>query len=289
MLKKIIGLSIIILLSFIVTKLQSQQINPNSQPISQKENQSKDNKKVRKNQDNTPTTSLIIQKTTPTQTLQEGTSNKNSNSQNNSNKWRDIFHNPVDVFTGIIAIFTILLVMAGLWQVAANRKAAKEQLRAWIGINNINGPAIIGKPLDIVIEFINVGKTPATDVLIYAHAEPFDEFNFPDFDKKYVVNEKIGSIAILIPKVPQFCKLSASNNQPIGNVQVERISSGTQIIFVQGFVKYKDVFKYSHWLTFCYYLETDRKSYTAYKEHNEIDKDVCFLCRFFSRRNQPPT
>ncbi len=161
---------------------ESQQAKPNDQTIEQKANQTKANEKISNHQNSDTAEALPLQKTTAPIDLKKTTSDKGNYSQHNPKKWGDVLNNPVDVFTGVIAFFTILLVAAGFYQAAVTRSTTRKQLRAYVFIDTIDITNIIPPPPStelppgswvyqpdfgplafIVIK--NTGQTPAYGVL----------------------------------------------------------------------------------------------------------------------------
>ncbi len=140
--------------------------------------------------------------------------------------------------------------------------------RAWIGITKIDGGPVIGKPTVIDIGLQNTGRTPAINTYSIAYADIIGLNDTPDFSKEMA--RKGG------PVVPnQVCRLmpKANNGTPLDVIDLMKLRDGTKRLFIHGIFKYDDIFGYHHWITFCYFINSDMITYTTYKEHNEIDNN----------------
>ena len=116
--------------------------------------------------------------------------------------WRAVWNDPTSVFTGIIAVFTIFIFGAALWEVFASNRASERQLRAYVSatFTNINtmhlGGALAQAQMSldkelfgavcwgVSVELTNHGQTPAYDVQYFISVLAADnplpaDMNFP--------------------------------------------------------------------------------------------------------------
>lgn len=190
--------------------------------------------------------------------------------------WRD--WNPIEKFTFCIAVFTcIYSVFAALqWcemkrSVDITDNSFRGDQRAWIGITSINGMAEIGKPLNVTIGFKNTGRTPAKNIDSAAVQEPVPPNGVPNFTLEDSVIRQ--SKPIIPPQGEFIVPLNTSTNKPLDDKAFKAITSKEIIVYIHGILKYDDIFDRHHWITYCFYLTPDGKSYDAYKEHNDMDSD----------------
>lgn len=173
----IILFGIIFLLILIAPSYQAKGYQQESQksPLVNDGHKTEDNKGI-SNEEASDTgrqfPALPIKHFVPGHSLQNEREDKAGQGQTSNENWRRILKNPTSIFTGILAIFTIGLVVVGWFQFAAIRNTAKRQLRAYvfpeiIDIDNVEEPspnhAPEGPP-SITIKTKNSGQTPAYDV-----------------------------------------------------------------------------------------------------------------------------
>lgn len=252
MLRKIIASIILILLFLIAVSAESQQPKPNKQAVEQKANQSNDDKKIGNTKDyGADNTRILTGQTTipinppPPPDLQKTTQDKCYYcNQNPKEGWVDILRNPVAVFTGIIAIFTILLVVAGFRQVAISRDIAIRQLRAYINVKsasiyNVTGP--IGPQIHIM--FDNFGQTPAYDVI------DISQVCFLEFPLKSILDsDSLGGNGLSLPPgksvIPPGGGYDKIDNlgRSLIPMEIASLKAVKTAIYVHGKITYKDTF-----------------------------------------------
>ncbi len=269
--KLLFGTLFLILFSVIASNPESQQLKPYYQTIKQKSDQTKEDKNISDTQKSNSANTLSLQATSPTPELKKTTNNKGTYSQDNSyKKWRDIKNSPVDVFTGIIAIFTILLVTAGFYQVFIARVATRKQLRAYVFIDTIDVVNIIAPPPETILPpgswiyqsalgplaFIaikNSGQTPAYGVLNWGEI-CFREFPltsvlpYGDRNALSLIRTKLaippGGKTIKNIRIPQ----------PLSDDEIAKLRAGTHAIYVYGDIVYKDIFGKKRFTNFRYFI-----------------------------------
>jgi hypothetical protein len=272
---KLIGLIFLVLLSVISASAQSQQ--PHQGTVKQKINHSENNNKISNPQNNDTTKPTHLQQSASSHNLQETTDNKSTFCQTNPKRWREILNNPVDVFTGIIAFFTIILVIAGFRQVAISRNTAIRQLRAYIFIDSIgikDVDANFNPKTTIVIK--NSGQTPAYDLSGIAGID-FREYPLAsDFDPLFIDPNSHIPTSHIPPGGTAIFRLT--HNELLTPVKISQLNDGTHAIYVAVKIIYKDAFgkrRFTRFLGF-HNRSTARhprhlSSLAPYSEGNEAD------------------
>lgn len=257
MLKISYSIIILILLSALAVNAELQQSIPNNKPIEQKTNQPQNNEKISTPQNNNSTKTPPFQKTNPPPNLQKETPDNSNYSQDESKKrWENIFNNPVDVFTGIVAIFTILLVLAAGWQVAVNITATRRQLRAYVFIDTIDVGNVFGAPpppiegqtavpvgpwifnpgtgpgAAIVIK--NSGQTPAYNVV---HTGYIGIFEYPNPIFPTPPESKFRTVLAMPPDGKTNKVIGMTH--PLTPEEIDNLIAGTHAIYVYGNIIYK--------------------------------------------------
>lgn len=159
-------------------------------------------------------------------------------------------------------------------------ETARIDQRAWIGgITITTKPATpqIGEVLSIEVTIRNVGKTPAKQVEGHVVVEPVASGASPKFEYAGDLSIKLG---LLQPNTDYLAILyparSASTGQPApltGEVY-SALQKGESRLYVHGRLDYRDIFKRSHWTTFCYSLRPPQFAFwDACAEHNDSDDE----------------
>lgn len=161
---------------------------------------------------------------------------------------------------GITAWAVLLTLYAIVWQAWETRKAAeaavaqvanaektsKQQLRAYLGIAESVARFNMGVGLVTELHVSNSGQTPAYDVTMWSHASVR---SYPHGDP---VPPPPGgppkSVSILSPQGTPF--LMNSNPVPITPEIAQAISTPNTAYFVQGQIRYLDIFKDVHVLNY---------------------------------------
>jgi hypothetical protein len=164
-------------------------------------------------------------------------------------------------------------------------KAAKASTRldqrAWVSAMEVVGTPTIGSPLEIQVNIQNFGKTFAYELktvgAVYEQKRgilsSFGSLGSdqPPYDAEI---EKVGgtgdgSRSLLPPTGSSSISLRVPlRKEPVDEEYLSRIKAGTIKIYVFGKLTYRDVFGEPHWLTYCYWLDTDLvyKSNTSYND-----------------------
>jgi hypothetical protein len=149
--------------------------------------------------------------------------------------WKD---ETLVVFTIILALSTIFLWVATRDLVNGAEKTAKQQLRAYVGVAGIDIKKVIANERPVIsLAIQNFGQTPAYGVHYWLDSIVAEKdavrlkFDAQTFSGKSVLNPgdnfRIISTAV----------------KPLTSVQVDQVLADTQRIFLQGEIRYWDVFK----------------------------------------------
>lgn len=267
MLRNLIFLIFSILFFVIAVNAESQQIKTDHQAIEQNATQAKGNEKI-----SNAIKLFPLQPAIPPKDLQKTTNNKSTFSQNDSEKrWSDVINNPVDVFTGTIAFFTILLVAAGFYQATVTRAATRKQLRGYVFVEtmdvlNVTGnppPPIPGQPPPQVgpwryrpdigpaamIVIKNSGQTPAYDVVHYGNICLREYQPSPDLPPQHYIPT---ATKVAMPpdgKTSKFVNML----QPLTNEEIDQLRIGTHALYFYGKITYKDIFGKKRFTNFRYF------------------------------------
>lgn len=178
--------------------------------------------------------------------------------------------------TVAIAVITYLYAGYAFEQVAQMKEAVKTQIaqnkldqRAWMGITKVTGNMEIGKPIIIIIEFRNVGKTPAKKVTSSPVIVATEVRDRPDFDYEKTLEKT--SRGIVAPQQPIFIIRKAFSDWEDHHRDslIKDVLSGTKRFYVHGILDYEDIFKCPHWLTYCFFFNGE--SFIIDPEHNDTD------------------
>jgi hypothetical protein len=172
--------------------------------------------------------------------------------------------------TIVIAFITFFYMLAAFEQVKQMKETIKITERAWVGIHAVSAQVEIGKPIITTVEFINTGKTPAINLTTRAVGEAVVKNSPPDYTKE---GYSIDSKGIVYPQQKIRISLKDSTQPPLNQVGFDQVEKGDALIYVHGRVNYSDVFGKDHWFTYCFLYEPDRKTVSAYKEHNDTDNN----------------
>jgi hypothetical protein len=135
----------------------------------------------------------------------------------------------------IMAIATVLLVVATFALVMGADKNAKRELRAYMGFENgsIRHVAVGEKPtLDIL--FTNFGKTPAYDVRYWINAGVMDR-STSAFKRR-----TFGPGRVIDPE--NTLRILSTFDDPLTQEQLDGVKRGDTPIFYWGRVRYRDAF-----------------------------------------------
>jgi hypothetical protein len=148
--------------------------------------------------------------------------------------------------------------------------------RAWLGIEAVNGVPELGKPFIITITMINAGRSPATHVRLTARywpTKPNQSLTF-DFGEK----PRYQSSGLVVPGAIIGTSVFAGQEDipfheppPLVKADIDGATNGAYTVHVIGKVSYDDIFNRSHWTTFCFQLTPNAKAWTACVKYNETD------------------
>lgn len=166
-------------------------------------------------------------------------------------------------------------------QIQDARRALELEQRAWIGVKDVSGEPVAGKPMLATVTVHNSGSTPAREITVQYFAvlgvgkeyPPTPTFN-PSADR----NTERRSVAVAPPGMSFSVIAPVRGIGPDEGVVIMNESLVTAIaqdqfrIYVYGRVMYKDVFDSAHWLDFCYLYVGSQRGYAQCREHNDFDK-----------------
>jgi hypothetical protein len=221
-----------------------------------------------------PVVSIALAQTSPTRSANDQTPNVKSV----VNPWTGWSHDPVTVFTAIMAFFTFVIALAAVWQSAIARATARRQLRAYLfiesaGIMNVADPLVPvpegqqppqgairwrdSGPITL-LTVKNSGQTPAFDVIhfgnihfqAYPLTKPLPSFPAPDQNMtKFMIGP--GGISTKNLVMPNL----------LTPEQVADLRASRAAIYVYGRIEYRDAF--------------GRKRFTSYRmRHNALTGNV---------------
>lgn len=135
----------------------------------------------------------------------------------------------------------------------ASVAASRTDQRAWVAPSSAASDPLmpeVGKTLHVKVTLKNTGKTPAVNASQQSAFQgilPGEHLNF-----SYSTNpsQRVG----LIPPNADFYATFTAAGSPLTKFGVDALNSGNPGIYVHGVLRYADVFKGKHWLTYCYVL-----------------------------------
>lgn len=150
--------------------------------------------------------------------------------------------------------------------------------RAWVGITNLASPTFNEGDLKVFVKeghqtklnfvFINTGKTPAINVQANINTHMLESgtnppsANFPDESDRGTV---------LQPGMEILNDITMPRNRNATKKEVDDLINEKAVLYITGSVTYRDIFKKSHWSTFCLQLRPDRTAFNWCKTGNETD------------------
>lgn len=210
-------------------------------------------------------------KTPKTQTSKINSANRTYHSNDKVNLRAMTYYETFNIFMMILIfiVTAIYAVFAGLqWRII--QTSMRIDQRAWIAFNGINIEFKVGKPVVVIVNFINTGKTPAINLNYITTFEPLDTDTSPDFSKENNIITEYKGLAT--PRQEFQIVVKPPENILLTDIGYTNVISGTQRLYIHGRIRYTDIFGYPHWITYCYYLDRDLKRWHAHKEHNDIDR-----------------
>jgi hypothetical protein len=129
-----------------------------------------------------------------------------------------------------------------------NRAASRVDQRAWLGVKDIKlgTPLKIGQKVDIEINSVNSGKTPALDVRMTS------------------LSMGINKVQPATTSSPDSGVVAPGNNQmlfgsaELSDTGINFLLAAKVKLYVRGRIEYKDIFGASHTTTFCAYYPTGK-------------------------------
>jgi len=143
--------------------------------------------------------------------------------------------------------------------------------RAWVAVPAVNGvkPGV-GQKMKYTVHFINTGKSPARNVVIYQGDELLAIEQQPNFSKE----TKPIRLGVLSPGSERTFESyigMADQTPELNAMGIEFLKQRT--LSIHGRVTYDDIFGCHHWITYAAYMRDDWSGYSFYPKHNDTDSD----------------
>lgn len=143
----------------------------------------------------------------------------------------------IESSTLLMAFFTFALAAFSLWQTLITRRSARQQVRAYIGIQS-GRIEIISNPTTalIHIELINTGQSPAYNLTTWLMAK-VDTPSASPFKEELAISDRTGR-SVCVPGASTHCNTQLD----ISPDDFQELRNGTKSIFIWGGADYKDSF-----------------------------------------------
>jgi hypothetical protein len=151
--------------------------------------------------------------------------------------------------------------------------------RAWVAPDLLDGKAELGKPYTITILIKNTGKTFANHFIGFVGWTTIQISDpDPDFDSLLIAEGVSNQSVILLS--PNGGGVTQSLTIPKGGSKltdddIQNFNDPTRIFFFFGKLTYSDIFKCTHWTTFCYRAFPNTGIYRVHYSHNNADENEC--------------
>lgn len=164
-------------------------------------------------------------------------------------------------------------------QAALAESSAAIDQRAWVNVRVIEGTPAMGCQFIPSVTIQNTGKTPALHLeasMRLLRLKRGESVTLKNTDFPYKRNENGADSTALLPAGGEFTVSEPLpdpvTQQPIIITQtmVEEFNRGDYVLFVLGYVTYRDIFRRSHWLQFC--GEYKDGKFSVCKDGNNIDE-----------------
>jgi uncharacterized repeat protein (TIGR01451 family) len=201
----------------------------------------------------------------------------NKSTYNNNPSWwgevKDWARQESSITDWCIAVFTLVLAGASIYQfvvIGRQLDVMRKDQRAWLkvgaqpdtfGAETAHWNITTGQPVTYPLQVINVGKTPARNVVMNIFMDIVDSSQEPPLDR--VEGAKAGSpypfaritAGIVFPNsnFKQLVVRPMKGDGPLvaTDSEVSAIRDGKAYLAVYGIITYDDVFKTHHWTRFC--------------------------------------
>jgi len=177
------------------------------------------------------------------------------------------------ILGGILFVTTIYAIFAGLqWNIMCSSMELDQ--RAWIGAPIISGNWEVGKPIIVTVVFKNTGKTPAKNVSDGRLCEIIENDARPNFaeeqflESQTVASEKIRALVTPQQEITLITPIYPGLQGVLGD-DIKEVLDNKKRFYIHGIIRYEDMFRHAHWITFCYFYNASDRSYKIYKEHND--------------------
>lgn len=141
--------------------------------------------------------------------------------------------------------------------------------RAWLGVSEVNGEAIVGQPANFRATIKNSGKTPALHVFVTSILQWVPKGKNPDFSRGGTPSPKV----IIQPNGIMYNDKTATQGMPLRQEFYSALEAGEGRIYIFGVIHYDDIWGYKHWTKYCVSLDFPTKSFPACDSFNDVDKE----------------
>lgn len=156
----------------------------------------------------------------------------------------------------------------------ASKEASRDDRRAWIGIKgatgtretNAGGNVFLWSGSDnrLGVLVTNYGRTPALDV--HGCVRTTTVGKSESFVPPPCFHDPNGSIGTIDTETKVLLR---TKHFIMGNQQLDQLKSSEEIMYLHGWIKYKDIFQRPHGVTFCYVLSPDLSGFHPYNKYND--------------------
>jgi hypothetical protein len=147
--------------------------------------------------------------------------------------------------------------------------------RAWVGPILVLPPEYTegnkrlyvkeAQPIKCGIEITNSGKTPAKNVQYSIIVQALKPPKVP------ILKESTGRRDITVLQPNMTLKISYPPITGVTKSDIAALSRGQDVLYMYGIIRYDDVFKKTHWTTFCVYLAPDLATFSSCPYYNDTD------------------
>jgi hypothetical protein len=165
----------------------------------------------------------------------------------------------------LLTAFNLLLVGINIYVIIVLGKqldVMRKDERAWISTQVLNSQNDVGKPIAVLSNFLNTGKTPAKHFKVKMKVEVLDSSTEPTFDFSNELLNNTVDDALVLPHPPPVPTGVTVLRQVPGTQTVEEVTltqdmhdkyiAGQLWFAFEGKLSYEDVFGVGHWTNFCY-------------------------------------
>jgi len=138
------------------------------------------------------------------------------------------------------------------------QKTMRLEQRAWVAVETLDDAGFEpGKPYRVTITFKNTGRTPASEIESDVESEPVPKGE----PVRFIYTEKPVKGGLISPNSVARRDLFATHGNPLDAFDFADFELGNRTEYVYGFLRYRDIFRDKHWLTFCFHVAFAHEHY----------------------------